>query len=103
MSGRPGSGGPRRSAPPADGRLAVKRFEVIADGACDALVLMFVENTRNKSMRSAPWFARQQRKLDGALRELALVVGLRNHAHGESFSIANIANIANIATGTLLR
>ena len=83
--------------PDVDGRLAVKRFEVIADGACDALVLMFFENTREASLRSAPWLARQQRKLDGALREIALVIGSRHHAHGERFSIADIA------TGTLLR
>ena len=79
-----------------DGRLAVKRFEVIADGACDALVLMFFENMRDPSMQSAPWFARQKRKLDGALRELASVIGSSNHAHGERFSMADIA------TGTLL-
>ena len=47
-------------------------------------------------MRSAPWLARQQRKLDGALREIALVIGSRHHAHGDRFSIADIA------TGTLL-
>ena len=41
--------------------------------------------------------ARQQRKLDGGLRELARVIGSRHHAHGERFSIADIA------TGTLLR
>ena len=84
--------------PPAvDGRLAVKRFEVIADGACDPLLLMFFENAREASLHSPPWLARQQRKLDGALREFALVIASRPHAHGERFSITDIA------TGTLLR
>lgn len=80
-----------------DGILAVKRFEVIADGACDAMVLMFFENARDEDKRSAPWFARQQRKLDGALRELSRVIGDRHFCHGDRFSMADIA------VGTLLR
>ncbi len=80
-----------------DGILAVKRFEVIADGACDALVLMFFENTRDEDKRSAPWTARQRRKVDGALRELARAVGDNAYCHGGRFSLADIA------VGTLLR
>ena len=74
-----------------DGILAVKRFEVIADGACDALVLMFFENAREEAHRSAPWFERQQRKLDGALRELSRVIGDQTFCHGGRFSMADIA------------
>ena len=80
-----------------DGQLAVKRFEVIVDGACDALVLMFFEIARAEGMRSEPWYARQQRKVDGALCELSRVIGEREFAHGESLTLADIAS------GTLLR
>ena len=80
-----------------DGILAVKRFEIIVDGACDALVLMFFENSRDQDQRSAPWFERQQRKLDGALRELSRVIDGQPFCYGGSFSMADIA------TGTLLR
>lgn len=80
-----------------DGLLAVRRYEVIADGACDALVLMFFENTRDEDKRSAPWFARQQRKLDGALRELARTIGDRPYCHGDQLSLGDIA------VGSLLR
>lgn len=80
-----------------DGILAVKRFEVIVDGACDAMVLMFFEKAREENQRSAPWYARQQRKLDGALRELSRVIGDKQFAHADTFSMADIA------TGTLLR
>ena len=80
-----------------DGQLAVKRFEVIVDGACDALVLMFWENARAEAHRSAPWFARQQRKLDGALTELDRVIGEREFAYGNAFTLADVAS------GTLLR
>lgn len=75
----------------ADGMLAVKRFEVIADGACDALVLMFWENAREPAARSEPWFARQQRKVDGALRELDRTVGDSVYAWGDRFTMADIA------------
>ena len=78
-----------------DGILAVKRFEVLADGACDALVLMFWENARDN--RSDPWYQRQQRKVHGALRELSRVVGDQTFCYGEQFSMADIA------TGSLLR
>jgi glutathione S-transferase len=74
-----------------DGRLAVKRFEVLADGACDALVLMFWENARGPERRSEPWLARQQRKVDGAMQELARLVGDSTWCHGDRFSQADIA------------
>ena len=80
-----------------DGILAVKRFEIIADAACDAMVLMFFEKGREEHQRSAPWYARQQRKLDGALRELSSVIGDKAFACGDTFSMADIA------VGTLLR
>ena len=80
-----------------DGILAVKRFEIIVDGACDAMVLMFWEKAREEDKRSAPWYARQQRKLDGALRELSRVIGDKRYCHGDRFSMADIAS------GTLLR
>ena len=80
-----------------DGILAVKRFEIIVDGACDAMVLMFWEKARDVDKQSAPWYARQQRKLDGALRELSRVIGDKQFCHADTFSMADIA------TGTLLR
>jgi glutathione S-transferase len=74
-----------------DARLAVKRFEVIADGACDALVLMFFEKARGEAQRSEPWMARQQRKVDGAMRELARAIGDAPYCHGARFSQADIS------------
>ncbi|MEI6839280.1 MAG: glutathione S-transferase C-terminal domain-containing protein, partial [Alcaligenaceae bacterium] len=80
-----------------DGILAVKRFEVIVDGACDALVLMFFEIARDKDKQSQPWFERQQRKVDGALRYLSESIGTKEFCHANTFSLADIA------AGTLLR
>ena len=79
-----------------DGILAVKRFEVIADGACDAVLLSIFETQRDEDKRSAPWMERQGRKVDGALRELARLVGDQPFCHGGRFTMADVA------TGTLL-
>jgi len=80
-----------------DGMLAVKRFEVIVDGACDALVLMFFEIARDADKQSQPWFERQQRKVDGALRYLSEAIGSNEFCHAHTFTLADIA------VGTLLR
>lgn len=74
-----------------DGILAVKRFEILGDGICDALVLMFWENNRDPSRRSPEWYARQERKLVGGLAELSRVIGDKAFAWGETFTQADIS------------
>lgn len=86
----------KHSEPPlvpgdADARLECRRFEVLADGICDALVLMLFENTRAADKRSAPWFARQSRKVEGGLAEIARRAGQGPFVMGANFSIADIA------------
>ena len=44
-------------------RLLAKQVEVVCDGMCDALVLLFFE--RQREHRSAEWEARQLRKVEG--------------------------------------
>ena len=73
-----------------DGLLAAKRLEVLCDGVCDALVLMFFERQRGDG-QSADWTARQQRKVDGGLREIARLVGNRAFAVGDRFTLGDIA------------
>ena len=80
-----------------DGMLAARRFEVLCDGICDAAVLMFCERRREEACRSAEWLARQQRKVDGGLREIARLVGEREWAVGDRFGLADIA------VGTVVR
>lgn len=78
----------------ADELLAMKRFEVIADGACDALVLMFIERSRAHPIPE--WSDRQRRKADGALRELAAMLGDRE------FCVAGTLTYADLAVVSLL-
>jgi glutathione S-transferase len=77
-----------------DDLLAMKRYEVIADGACDALVLLFIE--RSRTHPSAEWTARQKRKADGALRELSRTIA------GRSFCVADRLTYADLAVVSLL-
>lgn len=80
-----------------DGILAARKVEVIADGICDACVLLFWERHRAPEHQSAEWIARQRRKVDGGLRALAELAGDREWMVGECFGLAEIA------TGTVLR
>lgn len=80
-----------------DGILAVKQFEVLADGICDAGVLLFWERSRAPEKRSAEWAARQQRKVEGGLRELSRLLDVREYC------VANTFTLADIAVGSLLR
>ena len=78
-------------------RLAARKVEVIADGICDASVLLFWERHRPADQQSAEWIARQRRKVDGGLRTLAETAGDRDWVVGDRFGLADIA------TGTVLR
>ena len=80
-----------------DGILAARKVEVIADGICDACVLLFWERHRAPEQQSAEWIARQRRKVDGGLRALAELAGDRDWLVGDRFGLAEIA------TGTVLR
>jgi glutathione S-transferase len=73
------------------GLLLAKRLEVLCDGVCDALVLMFFEQQRGVRGQSPEWTARQLRKVNGGVREIARLVGERPFAVGESFSLGDIA------------
>lgn len=79
-----------------DGILLMKRFEILADGVCDACVLVFWERARPDGARSEEWLARQLRKRDGGLREISRLLG------GKSFCVDDQLTLADIAVGSLL-
>ena len=74
-----------------DGILAHKRVEVIADGICDAVILILFERMRPEAHQSEPWMRRQIRKIDGGVAELSRVVGTKPHAIDGGFGLADIA------------
>lgn len=77
-----------------DARLFARRVEVVADGVCDALVLLFWERNRALDHQSAEWQARQMRKVDGGMRALA------DWAADKPF-IQDRFGLADIAAGTV--
>ncbi|MDC0361143.1 glutathione S-transferase N-terminal domain-containing protein [Alphaproteobacteria bacterium] len=79
-----------------DQRLAARRFEVVADGVCDAFVLYFFETMREASKQSQPWMDRQMRKIDGGVADLA------NHVPADGFCVGDQFTIADIAVGTVM-
>ena len=86
----------RHPAPPllppdTDGILAAKRLEVIADGVCDAVILILFERMRPPAHVSEAWILRQTRKIDGGVAALAAAVGTRRYAVANTFGLADIA------------
>ena len=79
-----------------DQRLAARRFEVVADGVCDAFVLYFFETMREASKQSQPWMDRQMRKIDGGVADMAL------HVPANGFCVGDQVTIADIAVGTVM-
>lgn len=76
----------------ADDLLAARRLDVLADGVCDAFVLQFWERQRPAEKQSPAWMERQQRKIEGGVREIARLVP-RDTAYcvGERFGLADIS------------
>jgi glutathione S-transferase len=77
--------------PDVDGILAARRLEVLCDGVCDAVVLTFFERLRPAAHQSQEWHARQRRKIDGGVREIARLIGDRTFAVGSTFGHGDIA------------
>lgn len=75
----------------ADARLEAKRLQVLADGVCDAVVIILFERMRPAAKQSEPWLERQLRKVRGGVREIARSVGEREFAVGDRFGLADLA------------
>lgn len=73
-----------------DGRLLARKLEVLCDGVCDAVVLTLFEKLRDGG-GSPPWLARQRRKIDGGVAEIARLVGTKTWAVGDRFSLGDVA------------
>jgi glutathione S-transferase len=72
-------------------RIAVKRWEALADGINDAALALVVEGRRPLRQQSKEWIARQQRKVDEGVAELARELGDKAWCNGEAYSLADIA------------
>lgn len=72
-------------------RVAVRRWEALADGVLDAGVLVRYESQRPKAEQSADWTKKQLGKVERGLTQLAQDLGEKTWCHGEKYSLADIA------------
>jgi glutathione S-transferase len=74
-------------------RIAHKQIEAIADGICDAVVLIALEGARPADKRSPDWIQRQQKKIIAGLSELDRLLGQRDWFTDFGFGLAEIATV----------
>src|SRR5512146_1374672 len=72
-------------------RVAVLRWEALADGVLDAGVLLRQETLRPKKEQSAAWIERQRGKVERGVAEMARELGERDWCHNERFTLADIS------------
>jgi len=72
-------------------RVAVRRWEALADGALDAGLLIRYEGLRPKKLQSTDWAAKQTGKLERSLAQMSADLGDKPWCHGERYSLADIA------------
>ncbi|KUJ17795.1 glutathione S-transferase [Mollisia scopiformis] len=80
-----------------DDQLLVRQIQVLADGACDAMGLVFFENGRGE-MKSHEWHDRQMRKVTGVLKASDELV---KKSDGK-FLVGGEYSVADIALGAML-
>jgi glutathione S-transferase len=72
-------------------RIAVKRWEALADGVCDAAALIFLERKRPPAQQSPEWITRQMAKVDAGLKMMSEDFANQTWCTGEFFCLADIA------------
>lgn len=73
------------------GRIAVRRWEALADGVTDAGILIRYERARDQKQQSAAWIERQTGKLERGLAEMAKDLADKPWCHGNGYTLADIA------------
>jgi glutathione S-transferase len=76
---------------PSRQRIAVKRWEALADGICDAAGAVATERKRAERQQSKEAIAHQRGKVDRGVIELARELGERPWCNGEAYTLADIA------------
>ena len=72
-------------------RIAVKRWEALADGICDATQAIVLERRRPRKQQNTEWIERQRQKIAAGVAELSRELGDKTWCNGEAYSLADIA------------
>ena len=54
--------------------ISARLVETVADGVCDAIVLIFLENSRKKTLKSKDWIQRQEKKFSKELNIFPIIL-----------------------------
>ncbi len=71
-------------------RIAVRRWEALADGVTEAAASVFLEQKRPETKRSAEWIVRQESAMFRGLESMAEELGEKTWCTGDFFSLADI-------------
>jgi len=72
-------------------RVAVRRWEALADGVLDAGILVRLEIQRDKKERSKAFTDKQIARMHRGVEQLAKDLGDKSFCHAERYSLADIA------------
>jgi glutathione S-transferase len=72
-------------------RVAVRRWEALADGILDAGILVRYESLRPQAEQSPGWVAKQSARIARGLAVMSDELGDKPWCHGEKYSLADIA------------
>lgn len=72
-------------------RLQALRWEALADGVADAMVLVMMERQRPTERQDPAWIARQSAKVVAGLRAFEAAVAPRRFLLGDQLSLADLA------------
>jgi glutathione S-transferase len=72
-------------------RVAVRRWEALADGVLDAGLLVRYESLRDQKERSQAWSDKQLARMKRGMAQMAGELADKQWCHGERYSLADIA------------
>ncbi|HWA36598.1 MAG TPA: glutathione S-transferase N-terminal domain-containing protein [Burkholderiales bacterium] len=72
-------------------RVAVRRWEALADGVVDAGILVRYESVRDKKEQSKAWMDKQVARMRRGMAQLEADLAERTWCHGDRYSLADIA------------
>ena len=72
-------------------RIQVRRWEALADGCTDAAIAVVMEKRRPAAQQSAEWIARQEGKIERALKAMSDDLGSRAWCAGDLYNLADVA------------
>ncbi len=72
-------------------RVAVRRWEALADGVVDAGILVRYESLRDKKEQSKAWVDKQVARIRRGMDQLSAELAEKTWCHGDRYSLADIA------------